>query len=318
MDGFARAGNPGVWQGNSSPVRWRWVGVAAIAWAAAACCCKHAAAQGAIQTILDSVRGDSAGDSGGGEGEFPPPSPSHSRRREPAGEPSCDPENSDGYFGGFLLLSGACITSPIWAPIGALDDTYTQTFFFPRFPYDDTPGHLFPCPESNSGRPWSGRLNVDYLEPFGDVSGINGRLLLSTSSRFGLDTEASHFEERRSHGAFDSLWIGDANLVFRFAQSEKAEFRTGLGFNWLHYPGEDAAMSDFGFNFTYGADFFPRKPWVLSADLDAGNLGRAGLFRFRATGRVMLRSVEVYTGYEYLDIGRTHFNMLLAGVRVWF
>jgi len=280
-------------------------------------------AQGAIQTALESVRGDSAGNSGGGEAQPPPPSSSNeSRRRKAAEDPSCDEGIPlDAYpslvlFGGYLCAAGA--TSPLWVPISALEDDYSVTMYFPRFPYDGADIHLFQCPESNPGRPWSGRFNVEYLEPFSAVNGVNGRLLLSTTSRFGLDAEASHFEEHRPHGAFDTLWIGDCNLVFRFAQAEKAEFRAGLGLNWLNYPDKDAAMSDFGFNFTYGADIFPRKPWVLSADLDAGNLGRAGLFRFRATGGIMLRSLEVYTGYEYLDIGRSHFNMLLAGVRVWF
>ena len=74
----------------------------------------------------------------------------------------------------------------------------------------------------------------------------------------------------------------------------------------------------FGFNFTYGADLYPCKPWVLSADLDAGTLGHTGLFRFRATGGVMLHGVETYTGYEYLDIGRGHTNLLVAGAQVWF
>jgi len=159
---------------------------------------------------------------------------------------------------------------------------------------------------------------VDCLEPFDNINGIDGRLLLSTSSRFGLDAQASHFEERRAGGGIDTLWVGDCNLVFRFAQAEKAEFRTGLGFNWLDGRESARRQSDFGFNFTYGADFFPVKPWVLSADLDAGNLGRAALVRFRTTGGILLHGVEAYTGYEYLDIGRSHQNLLVAGLRVWF
>jgi hypothetical protein len=48
-------------------------------------------------------------------------------------------------------------------------------------------------------------------------------------------------------------------------------FRTGLGFNWL----DDPIDTNFGFNFTYGADLFPRRPWVLSATIDWGTLGEA-------------------------------------------
>ncbi len=207
-------------------------------------------------------------------------------------------------------------TSPFWLPVAALEDN-GEPVHFPRFPYDRVEGHLVQD-AATAARPWSGRFSVEYLEPFTEVNGVGGRLLLSTTSRFGLDAQASHFEERRPHGDFDTLWIGDGNLVFRFAQAEWAEFRAGLGFNWLDHPNDARRDAEFGFNFTYGADFFPRRPWVLSADLDAGMLGRSGLVRFRTTGGIMLRGLECYTGYEYLDIGRTHFNLLLAGVRLWF
>jgi hypothetical protein len=52
--------------------------------------------------------------------------------------------------------------------------------------------------------------------------------------------------------------------------------------------------------------------------LDAGTLGRAALFRFQTTAGVMLKRYELYTGYEYCDVERTHWNGLIAGVRVWF
>ena len=52
--------------------------------------------------------------------------------------------------------------------------------------------------------------------------------------------------------------------------------------------------------------------------LDAGTLGHAGLFRFRTTAGVVYRSVELYTGYEYTDIGSVHWNGLIGGMRLWF
>jgi hypothetical protein len=283
-----------------------------MAWAAVAFCCASVQAEETIETTLDSVRGDS----GGGPTEQPPPPPCPPPRRESATEPSV--ESDDGGFFGLLVLGGFCVTSPIWAPIGALGDNYTEPACFPRFPYDNIAGHLTESPPTALERFWSGRFNVGYLEPFTDVNGVSGRLLLSTSSRFGLDAEATYFDEHGPHASPDRLWIGDCNLVFRFAQAERAEFRTGVGFNWLDCPDPSRRQADFGFNFTYGADLFPRKPWILSADLDAGNLGKAGLFRFRTTGGIMLHGVELYTGYEHLDIGRTHLNLLLAGVRAWF
>ena len=63
--------------------------------------------------------------------------------------------------------------------------------------------------------------------------------------------------------------------MFRFAQSPRSQWRAGIGFNWL----DDPIDTNFGFNFTYGFDLFPRRPWVLSTELDWGTLGEAELLR---------------------------------------
>lgn len=281
-----------------------------------ACCCDSSRAEGVIQAILDSVRGEGGGD----QTEEPFPPATHAPKGQRATEYSDELDRSP--FEQMIWVSGGVffytVTSPFWLPCAAIGDEYDGTLFFPRFPYDNIDGHLIDATSTVPARFWSGRFNVEYLEPFTDVNGITGRLLLSTTSRFGLDAAASHFDEHCPNAGPESLWVGDFNLVVRFAQSEKAEFRAGLGFNWLNHPDPTQPQTDFGSNFTYGADFFPRKPWVLSAELDAGNLGHAGLFRFRTTGGILLRGVEAYTGYEHLDIGRGHFNLLLAGVRAWF
>jgi hypothetical protein len=39
---------------------------------------------------------------------------------------------------------------------------------------------------------------------------------------------------------------------------------------------------------------------------------------FRTTAGVLFHGVETYVGYEYTDIGRAHWNGLVAGLRVWF
>jgi hypothetical protein len=90
--------------------------------------------------------------------------------------------------------------------------------------------------------------------------------------------------------------------------------RMGVGMNWLNDP----TQTDLGVNFTYGGDFFPRKPWVISGEIDAGTLGNAGLFRFRTSLGLIFRRFETYVGYEYSDIGRTQDNFFISGVRVWF
>lgn len=215
---------------------------------------------------------------------------------------------------GAIHLAGLAVTSPIWGPIGILEHDYSAEAHFPRFPYDDVPGYLTTDPYSLVNRRWAARLSGEYREPFDDIQIVGGRLLVSTTSRFGLDTQWDYWQEHRADDSHDQLWSGDCNLVFRFAQGEHAEFRTGLGFNWL----DDRQQTDFGFNFTYGFDVFPCRPWVVSAEFDAGTLGKAGLFRARTTVGVVVHGVEAYTGYEYFDVGRTHLNCLVAGLRIWF
>ena len=138
-------------------------------------------------------------------------------------------------------------------------------------------------------------------------------MILETTSRFGIDASFHYLSERLPEGD-DHLNLGDCNLIYRFAQSSRAEMRVGIGANWLN----DSTRTDLGFNFTYGGDFFPCKPWVLSAAIDGGTLGHAGLFRFRTTAGVIFNRFEGYAGYEYLDIGSTQDNFLIGGVRVWF
>jgi len=209
---------------------------------------------------------------------------------------------------GLIILAPAL---PFWIPIKVLDDDYVLPLAFPDFPYDGQDGYMLRPWDLT--KDWAGRFDVEYRPTFDGVQNLAGHLLVETRQRFGLQMSADRLEES-SGGRADSLWLGDANLTFRFAQSSRAEFRAGLGCNWLH----DAVGSDYGFNFTYGLDWYPVKPVVVSAGLDAGTLGKAGLFRFRSTIGAVYQRAELYTGYEYTDIGRLSWHALLAGVRVWF
>ena len=141
-----------------------------------------------------------------------------------------------------------------------------------------------------------------------------GQVLFDTASRWGMDTEANYLREQAAADQRDQLWLGDVNLVYRFAQSPTLQMRTGLGMNWL----ADEFGSDFGFNFTYSGDFFPADPWIVSAEIDWGKLGHAGLFHGRATVGVHFHRLEVYTGYDYLDVGDTQINTAVSGVRIWY
>ena len=266
--------------------------------------------EGALQTLRDDVR------LGPPESVSVPSAPAgtpmeHHTSHEPNGFENAD---TDSLCLAGLYFAGAAVTSPIWVPTTFLGDDLTSAGYFPPYPYDDVSGYIQPLDSSIGTKPFAVRLDVEYVETFDCLDNLGGHLLVDSASRLGVDASWNHLEERFQDNRYDSLEIGDVNLVYRFAQGNWAEFRAGLGVNWL----SDAHDTNLGFNFTYSADFYPRKPWVLSAVIDWGTLGHTGLFRGRTTVGVVFHHVETYVGYEYSDIGRTQWNGLIGGLRFWF
>lgn len=216
------------------------------------------------------------------------------------------------------------VTAPLWMPRSIVDDDSFQSGYFARYPYRcDLDGYMAPDASTvyqslpwmvGDRYSWLLRTRVEYADDLNDMSRIGGQLLLDTASRWGIDTEANYRREELDWDDHDQLWTGDCNVVFRFAQSPKLQMRTGLGFNWL----SDHIGSDFGINFTYGGDWFPLNPWVVSAEIDWGTLGKAGLFHGRTTVGVHFHRLEVYTGYDYFDVGGAQISGLIGGMRLWY
>ncbi len=261
------------------------------------------------QSSLDTIRSDVR--------NTPPPQPANNSSQSSGSSTASDAagdlldELGITEIGAYLFAGVA--TAPFWGPHVAMDDDFSNRDYFPHYPYDHTRGYLMD--EAGPSNRWCAlRLDADYVEAFDHLDLVNGHLLLSTTLRVELDGRIEHLGETLPGSTSDELWIGDCNVMFRFAQSTFAEFRAGIGMNWLTDPGQ----TDLGFNFTYGLDVFPVKPLIFSSVMDAGTLGHAGLFRFRSTAGVAYKRLELYTGYEYTDIGRTHWNGLIGGVRLWF
>ncbi len=280
-----------------------------IAWFALAATPPAVAQDGTLSTIRQDVReGEPASPA-----RLPPPD-APSRTSNSGSDPDLPLDPS--LFLAGAMFAGVAASSPIWGPIALTqEEDIVGSGYFPRFPYNDFDGYIQSRDTPSQTKPWSVRFDAEYAETFDSLDNVlGGHLLIDTAPRFGLTASYTHLEERLADDSRDRLELGDCNLVYRFAQCDWAEFRTGLGANWM----ADSRQTDLGFNFTYAADFFPRKPWVVSAVFDWGTLGRAGLFRFRTTAGVVFYGVETYVGYEYTDIGLAHWNALVAGLRFWF
>jgi hypothetical protein len=224
----------------------------------------------------------------------------------------------------FVVAAGAAavgVTSPFWGPPVLVGDAYMQPGYFAHYPYEYDVGYMLIGPPEAAGLPgsrrphaWAARGRAEFGTDFGGLEWTGGHVLIDTSSRWGMESDFRHVREEMATSADDAIWLGDANVLFRFAQSETIQMRAGLGANFL----SDTLQSDFGFNFTYGGDWFPFRPLVLSADLDLGTLGSANLYHVRTTAGLHWGISEAYIGYDYCDIGPTQISGLVAGVRLWY
>ena len=229
-------------------------------------------------------------------------------------DPDFDDEDDDSFSSFGFKLGAMTISSPYWLPITIVGDRYDATAGFAPGPYaDDRSGRIDLAPNEGT-QSFAARLTTEVGSNLGDTVSLGGRLQFDTSFRLGLDTEFFTRIEDRPTGQ-ETIDTGDVNLVFRFAQSERAEFYSGVGMNYLL---DNVGGDEFGFNFTYGADFHPVKPVVLSSSFDLGRLGGATLFRGRATIGAVFHRVELYTGYDVYSVGGAALHSWITGLRFYF
>ena len=158
------------------------------------------------------------------------------------------------------------------------------------------------------------RLTAEYGHDMENVHKPSVYALLSTRWRFGLESGWTYFREQSENQAIaDQLYIGDINVIHRFAQSENIQMRSGMGLRLM--PGEDRV--DLGFNFTYGMDIYPTNPLVFSAGVDIGNLGMAFLLHWRAHMGVVFWGLEIFAGGDGWLIGDVSISGLSGGLRLW-
>ena len=226
-----------------------------------------------------------------------------------------DDENDFELWAGLGVVIGTGLTAPFWGPVAILDDDYDVPGYFPTYPYKgQLEGHMMFHPWlPEEPFPWSSRASVEYADSFNDVANVNTKLLFESTKRWGIDSEIGYRTEKLQSGFKDDLFVGDLNVVYRFAQSEHWQFRSGVGVNWL----TDDIDSNFGFNFTYAVDYFPRSPWVFSSELDWGKLGNSSLIHLRSTAGVLFHGGEVYIGVDLYDVGASDTTTMISGVRVW-
>ena len=222
---------------------------------------------------------------------------------------TCSSSSENNFAGQVFVMT---ISAPFTVPACLLHDDYEHYTEFPDFPYaDGVPGALLIDREfKGKTQSLSGNLQMFAVPGFDDLDRYGGRLVLESAARIGIDTETNYWRSTHSNGGVNHAWTGDVNLVFRFAESEHVQWRAGVGVNWL----ADQISPEMGVNFTYGVDWFPRRPWTVSSVIDCGTLGGSTLFHNRSTAGVMVGPMELFAGYDYFQLGTANFHGPVAGL----
>lgn len=257
----------------------------------------------------------------GGSGGVPTTSPRSGTARGAARDDD-DDDFGDELMGsllapvGEILLYAAAL--PILGPHHWLerDPGSLRNGYYAAYPYADDEGvHVVDGYQSHQDRQaWALRVVGDYGTDFAGIERFGASVRLDTAVRFGLDSAWSHFREELPGGGTDTLDLGDVNLVYRFAQGEKGGMRAGIGMNWFH----DGPIDEYGFNATYAGDFYPARPWVVSFELDYGQVGAAERFHGRLTAGAQWGRAEAFVGFDFESLDSVGLPTWTAGLRWWF
>lgn len=287
------------------------------AWAISIACllagtASSSAQEGRLQRVRDDVNAPSTSSSEGKE-----------KGRSSSSSSSSSDEDGDNLGGAMFKLA---VLAPFYVPMAILGDEYEYRLVFTRYPYaNNYHGYQIMLPDwaktfytldtaDVPRKQWVMRLSVENGNDFDGMNRLGGQLKIEHAWRWGFVTNWNYFRERLPCGCIDEAVIGDANLTFRFAQNEVASMYAGLGFRVL----SDRRQTDFGVNFTYGGDWFPVRPLVVSGVFDAGNLGSAGVVHARGSVGAIWNAWEVFAGYDFLRIGSVNLQGPMVGVRLWF
>jgi hypothetical protein len=164
------------------------------------------------------------------------------------------------------------------------------------------------------------QVALEGMIPVAGVGRVQASARLLTVYRLEVDAAYALYLERTTGNGSDSAWLGNVHLAYRFAQSERVQFRAGLEMRqWI-----DPTGSTFGLDGLYAFDIFWGRPMTTSVDLSGGSLGKAWVAEARGTVGATLGFGEIFAGYDALWIGPTnggspaYLGGPVAGVRAYF
>lgn len=219
---------------------------------------------------------------------------------------------------------------PWWGPRRWMDDNGERAVAFSTAPYaDGYDGYMRIEGRSNpqalagvadkdeTGAPLLGRGSALRMWAEGGVQDSHlfrggAGFLWSGFHRLELQGDVRVYGEREA-GRTDTLLLGTVAVNYLFALAPGVQVRSGAGLRWL----PDGDQTHVGALFSYGADFYPASPLVISVAGDVGAMNDAVNGTLRGTLGAVFDQLEVYGGYEALWVEDIDLGMWVFGARLW-
>jgi hypothetical protein len=258
----------------------------------------------------DALRNVERTSSGGGSS-----SRSSSRSSSHSASWSDDEDDDDDDLGVlFLYLTYKLMASP-WQVPRLYDDPRLERYAL--YPYADGPGLLRQNDDELLGESRKVAVQMDVESGYQLQGVVPGSFALRVQlpRRFELSSRVSLLSDLRETPVERAVST-TTHVLYRHAQTSRAEFRSGLGVRSFTFNEVSA-----GVDFMYAIDAYLSRWSVLRIEMHLGSLGRAFAGEARATLGIMVKRCELYAGYDqtvFSGNGTTRLGGPIAGLRAWF
>jgi len=176
----------------------------------------------------------------------------------------------------------------------------------------------YPYSDERSTRTWRLDATAEGAYAFNDTARTNAGVRIF-SGALELSASANLFVAPYGTGAsvfgtvIDTAWLGDVGGSLASPTADGVHFHYGGGALYWNNEGQ-GATGGYG---SYGIDFFPLDPIIISTVAKVGGLGGQWYFDIRGTAGVSLGQIEAYVGYSHLSVGGVSLGGPLMGIRMW-
>jgi len=189
--------------------------------------------------------------------------------------------------------------SPIYFPIKLLEDDYSETFHYQKYPFENGDGLT-----KFDGKKWMGKFTFSSQYVNKNIVGYK----VNTSYRFfrfSIDTSYSHYSFINDEKDISNF---NTTIMFTFAQNKFINFRTGFGYN--HF--ETVSKYD-GINWIYEICIFQR-PFNLNLGYNLTGYDLEAKEKVKFNNEINLnfgyfyKRFEFKLGYRWHKIGEEKLN----------